>query len=430
MKLPVILSAGLIVLAGCSGGSKVATDQNGVPVIDLVSAISSPSGIKASQLGSTITYIPLETNDSSLIGDKYKIYPDGDRLVVATNNRCLVFDMNTGKYLNSVSQYGQGPEDFRNNTPAIDEQNHRILFQQGKHNLISFTPDNKFVETVIAPVKHEKVTYALPHEGNYLYHVTGNFNDVDPHTLLMADASGNVIDSLTLYAPAVATVIQPEKIANISVFTTLLGNIGGAYALINDKDGGSTLSSGNIKTMWHAGDNTRIHVTLTDTIYNYTDGKLSPAYIFNTGEHHYPTESGFRDPAEEEITVHSIFETDNYILSGILYGSMPKYPEYYPDGYYALYNKNDGSCSVQSIDISRRADPIYSGENSGIADDINHFIPIEPSAVTPAGALLATVTVDKLLAWLEDHPDFKAEGALGFINDLDPEANPILIIIK
>lgn len=429
MKFPVILSAGLMILAGCSNGSKVVTDANGIPVIDVNSAISSPSGIKASQLGSTITYVPLETNDSSLIGNTYSIYSLGDRLIVATDNRCLVFDMNTGKYLNSVSQLGQGPEDYINHIPVIDEQNGRLLFQQGKRNYISFSPDNKFLETIVSGVKHNKLSYAMPHDGNYIYHASGDLGSSDPHTLVVADAAGNVIDSLTTLTPPGESTLQPEKIESIVVYTKLIGDMGGSYALISDKDGGSVLNSGGMKTIWVAGDNVRFHENLTDTIYDYTPGKLSPAFIFNTGEHHYPIETGLKNPEKDQITVHSIYETDDYILSGVMYGSLPEYKKYDPQLYYVLYDKNDGSCSAQPIDPKGK-DPLYSGENSGIVDDINQFVSIRPSTVTSSGAVLATVTLDALQAWMENNPDFRAEGSLSFINDLAPDANPVLIIIK
>ena len=51
---------------GCQG-VKTAGDGE-LPVVDVAGALASPVDLKVSDLGSKISYIPLETNDSSLIG--------------------------------------------------------------------------------------------------------------------------------------------------------------------------------------------------------------------------------------------------------------------------------------------------------------------------------------------------------------------------
>ena len=50
--------------------------------------------LKVSQLGKNIRYVPLETTDSSLIGNSYNIKLLKDKILVATEGSCLALRTN------------------------------------------------------------------------------------------------------------------------------------------------------------------------------------------------------------------------------------------------------------------------------------------------------------------------------------------------
>ena len=100
MKKQIMLGGLLLLLGSCTPQNK-ANDPN---AIDIAVSLEHLTELKTSQLGKQIRYIPLETTDSSLIGNSYSIKLSKDHIFVSTNGRCLSFNKQTGKYLGSISQ--------------------------------------------------------------------------------------------------------------------------------------------------------------------------------------------------------------------------------------------------------------------------------------------------------------------------------------
>lgn len=94
-----IMLGGLLLLLGSCTPQKKANDPN---AIDIAVSLEHLTELKTSQLGKQIRYIPLETTDSSLIGNSYSIKLSKDHIFVSTNGRCLSFNKQTGKYLGSI----------------------------------------------------------------------------------------------------------------------------------------------------------------------------------------------------------------------------------------------------------------------------------------------------------------------------------------
>ena len=95
MKKQIMLGGLLLLLGSCTPQNK-ANDPN---AIDIAVSLEHLTELKTSQLGKQIRYIPLETTDSSLIGNSYSIKLSKDHIFVSTNGRCLSFNKQTGKYL-------------------------------------------------------------------------------------------------------------------------------------------------------------------------------------------------------------------------------------------------------------------------------------------------------------------------------------------
>ena len=103
MKKQIMLGGLLLLLGSCTPQNK-ANDPN---AIDIAVSLEHLTELKTSQLGKQIRYIPLETTDSSLIGNSYSIKLSKDHIFVSTNGRCLSFNKQTGKYLGSIGHKGE-----------------------------------------------------------------------------------------------------------------------------------------------------------------------------------------------------------------------------------------------------------------------------------------------------------------------------------
>lgn len=99
-----------------------------------------------------IEIIPLETTDKSLISSASNIAVGEKDVFVVGVKAILRFDRKTGKFLNRVANFGQGPnETLYNDGVGVDDRNQLIYTLAnpfGKNELKSFTYDGKCQSTV------------------------------------------------------------------------------------------------------------------------------------------------------------------------------------------------------------------------------------------------------------------------------------------
>ena len=105
-----------------------------------------------SEVVQDIEIIPLETSDESLISGAWNIAVGEKDVFVAGGKTILRFDRGTGKFLNRVTRFGQGPnETLYNDGVGVDDRNQLIYTLAnpfGKNELKAFTYDGKCQSTV------------------------------------------------------------------------------------------------------------------------------------------------------------------------------------------------------------------------------------------------------------------------------------------
>jgi len=121
-----------------------------------------------SEIATDVKYIPLQTNENSLIKYVYDLMPSNNKLFINALSSILCFD-NSGKYLYKLDKQGRGPEEYTyitdwdlspaNNLLLILAQNKILLYNitekgfvyskvvniQGKPRNIDFGPDQKSI---------------------------------------------------------------------------------------------------------------------------------------------------------------------------------------------------------------------------------------------------------------------------------------------
>lgn len=90
-------------------------------------------------------YIPLETTDESLVGNISKLlYEDGKLIVVdKENNKILVFDAATGKFLNCIGHQGRGPKEFISLRDVVVADGKLYVLDMGK--ILTYKLSGEFV---------------------------------------------------------------------------------------------------------------------------------------------------------------------------------------------------------------------------------------------------------------------------------------------
>ena len=111
--------------------------------------------LNISEIAESVEYIPLETTDSSLVGDLSQVYYTNGFFVLNTfkNSKGIlkVFDRK-GQFHNTLSRLGRGPEEYTS-INSIDTYKNNIVILTF-HNIIEYSFDGKFIKSV--PIKKEE----------------------------------------------------------------------------------------------------------------------------------------------------------------------------------------------------------------------------------------------------------------------------------
>lgn len=103
----------LAILLTASCKNRSAHVESAIKTIDIAGAVGKGQIVPLSHIAESIEYIPLETNQSSLI-DKLRwnsIVYENNKFYIKYNHSLFIFD-NTGKFLFNFNRYGRGPQEY------------------------------------------------------------------------------------------------------------------------------------------------------------------------------------------------------------------------------------------------------------------------------------------------------------------------------
>ena len=160
--------------------------------------------MKCSEVFDSIRFIPLETQDRSLIGNIDKIIATNDRFIILDSyiaKSIFVFDKN-GMFMNRVGTNGNGPEEY--DTPqdiVYDRYNNELLVWCHNHKTIMrFELDGKFIENIrvdwwasIISVASKDI-YTL-----YFNNIPQKGRKPNDHNIYMINGKGQIINRLLPY---------------------------------------------------------------------------------------------------------------------------------------------------------------------------------------------------------------------------------------
>lgn len=130
-QLAVLLS--VAVLTACSHTD---TSDSSVEIIHVAEAIENPIELKVSDIGSKISYVPLETTDSSLVPELWALVPTDNHIIMVCysssgmeDKSALAFDL-SGRFISEVGHVGEDPEAYNSPFPVVAPDDN-LLFQKG-----------------------------------------------------------------------------------------------------------------------------------------------------------------------------------------------------------------------------------------------------------------------------------------------------------
>lgn len=296
------------------------------------------------------------------------------------SQKCMTFDLNTGKYIATVGHPGQDPEAYGYSVPVLDESEKEVLYFRSR-GFVKYSMDNRF----LGSIRVNRMLYSAPLICDTVMSMAlaEKCTDGGKHiAFLRMDLEGNLIDSTAIAGTGKSIMPNvPKQYSNafINEYPSLMPHSGLTFRRIKGKlDGvGHVVDFTGVDQMWQTNGTIRFHQAFSDTIYNMNVEGAPIAYVFDTGKWHYP------------------FEEEN-------------------KGYIGLYDKKTRATAMGKIE-------------EGFQDDLAGFAPFYPIRTNNKGQLIGIMTTEDIDKWLKKHPDAEKPA---FLDELAEDDNPVLVIVE
>ena len=416
MKL--IQSAGLSCIAllafGC-GRSMIPSGD--IFVIDLATAMSQQTTLKASEYFSEIRYIPLETSDTCLIGNNPVIRFAGENILITTSTRsysqAMLFDA-SGSFIRNIGHIGNDPEGYGSVRCFVDDFKELIYFQGFGNSLTAYGFDGKFAGKI--------PTHTISDMWMTYFFLNGD-------TLLgyQSDPIGNAFNGITIFNASGKIDSIPSNLPELTMEGASM-----ARALSRDVYGpvgyeGISYFWGRETTFiwmpgatvfWHQDRETYFKEPFNDTIFVIRQNTLIPRLVLELGNYHWDAADRMRPDMDKGLFFTQFFENNDILFFRFLTRVYDDNEFKNLKSYNAMYHKSTGNIKIAPF-------------NEGVMDDLTHFLPLQPCAVSSSGVYAGLLNPVDILEWLEKQGDRATIPAeIQRLKQLNEEDNPVLVLMK
>ncbi|WP_301915760.1 6-bladed beta-propeller [Phocaeicola coprophilus] len=304
----ILLLMGLTSLAAaCSGNKTIEKDG----VINVATHMQHLNQLCLEDIQSKeVSYVPLETTDSSLIGDRPYVRLLKNKILVSSQGQPLkMFDAQTGKFISTVGLIGQGKGEYNliSDMPVfwVDEKAERIMIKSSGQKILCFDSNGDFIENLTIPDEIILQLASQISSGGKLYF----YFPTETSKISVYDLKTGQI-SETIFGYSEEKAIQNDY-QGIPIIYNGYGNVPTCpFCIIRQlKNDGLFFHYKEDPVIWKFEGNTYLKERFNDTIYVASENKLESRLIFDLGSWHCPYEKRFDvDGCENRISIDYVLE--------------------------------------------------------------------------------------------------------------------------
>ena len=304
----------MLVVTSCS---EKQIDGNVINVAEAMSRLS--EGQSVQNLFSSISYIPLETNEQAIIG-KYPecIIMDSAILVSSVHQNLKLFDRTNGKYIRDIGHVGTDPEGYAKDSWGkvsfwADAVRRTIYLLGWNNDFLLYGFDGKYKDRI----RLQDTVNCILSQNYYLMdadRIWGhNKMKLSPETPSVFYMDRNTM-SLTGIATWNSALLPMDEV--LSVSNLLGGNVayGGDLAMAEFVGDRKYYTAINSPSLWKSKDAIRVKQAFNDTIYTISEQGLTPYLVFELGEWHWNEQQQLDvEGCDKKIAIDYILENAEYI---------------------------------------------------------------------------------------------------------------------
>ena len=342
----------VVSVLGVSGVSCTESRDDKCQVIDISGSMETMLQLKAEDISEDVRYVPLETSDESLIGDRAYVRMLGDKLLVASVNQPVkMFDASTGKFVRAVGAIGNGSEEYvpQDRIPVffVDEAAGLIWIKAGGNRMLRFDREGLPVDavTVADSTIHLSGVSQIAVNGDLYFYQPTLFSKPAYKMSVYDVQKGETDDWIPNDKEAVEMDLQQMPV--------LFGGYGSmpvapACHIYPLKGNRYALSYQEDPCLWNYGDGIFLKERFNDTIYTASKGVLAPRYVFGLGDWHCPYDKRLDvDGSSGRISI-------DYVLEGCRCLYFVFQTNYYnmrdKKTFFGIYDKETGSVKISDSD--------------------------------------------------------------------------------
>ncbi|MDD2952810.1 MAG: hypothetical protein PHC95_06575 [Parabacteroides sp.] len=166
---------------------------------------------------------------------------------------------------------------------------------------------------------------------------------------------------------------------------------------------------------WHKDKELFFRETFNDTIYRVEPDGLTPVARFDFGAMRWDRKDRYTPEKDQAIYPLDVYENDRLLWLRFVVGLHD--PDQW-EVYNAVYDKRGGEVKAAPF-------------KEGARDDLNGFLPLQPTFASPAGAFAQIVPAASVVSWFEEHSgrkDWPEE--IKRLETLTEEDNPVVVIME
>lgn len=412
-----ILLLSIYLLTACNQNSGNRTG-NPLKIIDVENAIRHPGHISLADLGKNMTYIPLETKDSSIVAISSvtaMVVTDRHILVGARSVPIKVFDKATGTYIGQIGQIGNGPAEYPNGTNfSTDPITHKVYVRISASKYQCYDITGHFLKTVHWKEAANGMVVAPYFLGDKIYtFVNIPTGQTDILSYLYDVDSGVIQDSLPLrwgndIPSGKSKLVMPLSGAEM---------LGGMAYIAQFENNKWTYGRQNNAAYWYHGGELRMKDFFCDTLFTVKSfDRLIPRMVFKMGDSGGFARYENEDAMADKYIITRLMETENiiyfnmfrnmYDVEGWLKGSDNP-------PYCGIYDKRSGETKVmKSVRIENDKENMPDFSIYNISTDGELIVCYQAGDLTEARDKM---TESEQPAWLKQ---------------LQEDDNPVILLIK
>lgn len=352
--------------------------------INIADGIKNLQPLYVSDLADKSSYIPLETTDSSLIGNRPYIRKFRNTLLVASEKQpIMMFSLENGQFIKKIGNIGQGAKEY---IPSYDrpvfwtDKNENYIFVKSADNKIQqYDSTGNYVGTInlskeIGPLSG--LSQIATDE--YIYFYRNYLFDEQEYDITKVNYHTGQIESSI---KGKQKEIHPEFIGNMIMFTGFGKIPASPTCLIYQmKDNYMAFNYMEDPCLWSYNGNSYFKKRFNDTIYQIKDKRLQPYYIFDLGNKQIPYDERFKtEGMQDKISIEYILESPK----ALFFMFKTKHFHIEPNIYWGVYNK-----LTNEVKIS---------DKHQIKDENKGYVIEELHSATSDGEIIGLISIEQYM---------------------------------